>query len=140
MPEFDLVIRNGTVATAADTTQCDVAIKDGVVTALGRGLGPGEREIDATGKLVLPGGIDSHCHIEQRSSAGVVCADDFYSATVAAAFGGTTTVIPFAAQHHGQSLRQVRIYSVVVAGLDPAIHAQRHGRAGFRGCPEQVRA
>ena len=59
------------------------------------------------GKLVLPGGIDSHCHIEQRSSAGVVCADDFYSATVAAAFGGTTTVIPFAAQHRGQSLRQV---------------------------------
>ncbi len=58
-------------------------------------------------KLVLPGGIDSHCHIEQRSSAGIVCADDFYSATVAAAFGGTTTVIPFAAQHRGQSLRQV---------------------------------
>ena len=51
--------------------------------------------------------IDSHCHIEQRSSAGVVCADDFYSGTVAAAFGGTTTVIPFAAQHRGQSLRQV---------------------------------
>ena len=107
MPEYDLVIRNGTVATAADTTRCDVAIRDGVVTALGRGLGPGVREIDASAKLVLPGGIDSHCHIEQRSSAGVVCADDFYSATVAAAFGGTTTVIPFAAQHRGQSLRQV---------------------------------
>ena len=68
---------------------------------------PGTREIDASGRLVLPGGIDSHCHIEQRSSAGVVCADDFYSATVAAAFGGTTTVIPFAAQHRGQSLRRV---------------------------------
>ncbi len=107
MPEFDLVIRNGTVATAADTMECDVGIKDGVVVALGRGLGLGAREIDASGKLVLPGGIDSHCHIEQRSSAGVVCADDFYSATVAAAFGGTTTVIPFAAQHRGQSLRQV---------------------------------
>src|SRR6185437_11478354 len=49
----------------------------------------------------------SHCHIEQHSSAGVMCADDFYSATVAAAFGGTTTVIPFAAQHRGQSLRAV---------------------------------
>ena len=107
MPEFDLVIRNGTVATAADTMQCDLGIKDGVVVALGRGLGAGTREIDASAKLVLPGGIDSHCHIEQRSSAGVVCADDFYSATVAAAFGGTTTVIPFAAQHRGQSLRQV---------------------------------
>ena len=107
MSEFDLVIRNGTVVTAADTATCDIGIKDGIVAALGRSLVTGEREIDAGGKLVLPGGIDSHCHIEQRSSAGVVCADDFYSATVAAAFGGTTTVIPFAAQHRGQSLRQV---------------------------------
>jgi dihydropyrimidinase len=107
MSEFDLVIRNGTVATAADTASCDIGIKDGVITTLGKSLAPGAQEIDASGKLVLPGGIDSHCHIEQRSSAGVVCADDFYSATVAAAFGGTTTVIPFAAQHRGQSLRQV---------------------------------
>jgi len=95
------------VATAADTTACDIGIKDGVVAMLGKNLGLGAREIDASGRLVLPGGIDSHCHIEQRSSAGVVCADDFYSATVSAAFGGTTTVIPFAAQHRGQSLRQV---------------------------------
>src|SRR5262249_8811971 len=107
MTDYDLVIRNGTVATAADTVTCDIGIKDGLVATLGKHLGPGAREIDASGKLVLPGGIDSHCHIEQRSSAGVVCADDFYSATVAAAFGGTTTVIPFAAQHRGQSLRQV---------------------------------
>src|SRR5215467_348335 len=107
MSEFDLVIRGGTVATAADTIVCDVGIKDGVVATLGKNLAAGMREIDASGWLVLPGGIDSHCHIEQRSSAGVVCADDFYSATVSAAFGGTTTVIPFAAQHRGQSLRQV---------------------------------
>jgi dihydropyrimidinase len=107
MSDYDLVIRDGTVATAADTTACDVGIKDGLVATLGRNVAAGAREIDASGKLVLPGGIDSHCHIEQRSSAGVVCADDFYSATVAAAFGGTTTVIPFAAQHRGQSLRRV---------------------------------
>src|SRR5215203_1022677 len=107
MADYDLVIRNGTVATASDTTQCDIGVKDGVVATLGRGIGPGAREIDAAGKLVLPGAIDSHCHIEQRSSAGVMCADDFYSGTVSAAFGGTTTVIPFAAQHRGQSLRQV---------------------------------
>ena len=107
MSDFDLVIRRGRVATAADTTACDIGIKDGVVAMLGKNLGLGAREIDASGRLVLPGGIDSHCHIEQRSSAGVVCADDFYSATVSAAFGGTTTVIPFAAQHRGQSLRQV---------------------------------
>jgi len=107
MSDFDLVIRNGTVATAADTIACDIGIRGGVVATLGKNLAPGAREIDASGRLVLPGGIDSHCHIEQRSSAGIVCADDFYSATVSAAFGGTTTVIPFAAQHRGQSLRQV---------------------------------
>ncbi|MGC2200200.1 MAG: dihydropyrimidinase [Stellaceae bacterium] len=107
MADYDLVIRNGTVATAADTMICDIGVKDGIIATLGRNLGPGSREIDATGRYVLPGGIDSHCHIEQRSSAGVICADDFYSATVAAAFGGTTTVIPFAAQHRGQSLRRV---------------------------------
>src|SRR5689334_18857475 len=107
MSEYDLVIRGGTVATAADKTLCDVGIKDGAVAALGKNLGSGAREIDASGRFVLPGGIDSHCHIEQRSSAGVMTADDFYSGTVSAAFGGTTTVIPFAAQHRGQSLRQV---------------------------------
>src|SRR5580704_2590798 len=126
MSQYDLVIRNGTVATAADTTRCDVAVKDGVVVALGQGLAAGDRDIDASGRFVLPGGIDSHCHIEQRSSAGVVCADDFYSATVAAAFGGTTTVIPFAAQHRGQSLRQVvedyRQAALPKAVIDYAFH------------------
>ncbi|NIP46840.1 MAG: dihydropyrimidinase [Gammaproteobacteria bacterium] len=107
MPDFDIVIRNGTVVTAADTARCDVGIRDGRIAALADALSPGKREIDAGGKLVLPGGIDSHCHIEQLSSSGVVCADDFYSGSVSAAFGGTTTIIPFAAQHRGQSLRQV---------------------------------
>src|SRR5213082_438417 len=126
MADYDLVIRNGTVATAADTTQCDVAIKDGVVAMLGRGLAAGAREIDASGRLVLPGAIDSHGHIEQKSSAGVMCADDFYSATVSAAFGGTTTVIPFAAQHRGQSLRQaVKDYHALAEGrchIDVSFH------------------
>jgi dihydropyrimidinase len=126
MAEYDLVIRNGTVVTAADTQHCDVGIKDGAMATLGRGLGPGTREIDATGKLVLPGAIDSHCHIEQKSGFGVLCADDFYSGTVAAAFGGTTTIIPFAAQHRGQSLRQVvedyRQAALPKAVIDYAFH------------------
>jgi len=107
MADFDIVIRHGTVATAADVMSCDVGIRDGRIVALADKLAPGTRELDATGKLVLPGGIDSHCHIEQLSSSGVVCADDFYSGSVSAAFGGTTTIIPFAAQHRGQSLREV---------------------------------
>ena len=107
MAGYDLVIRGGTVVTAADTVRADVAGAGGRIVAVGSGLGPGAREIDATGRLVMPGGVDSHCHIEQMSASGIMCADDFHSATVSAAFGGTTTVIPFAAQHRGQSLRQV---------------------------------
>ena len=106
MPELDLVVNNGTVATAIDTFCCDVGIRDGKIVALADHLS-GTQSIDASGKLVLPGGIDSHCHIEQMSSSKVLCADDFYSGTISAAFGGTTTIIPFAAQHRGQSLRQV---------------------------------
>ena len=57
MSDYDLVIRDGTVATAADTTVCDVGIKDGIVAALGKGLAAGANEIEASGKLVLPGGM-----------------------------------------------------------------------------------
>lgn len=106
MPELDLVIKNGTVVTASDSFPADVGIRGDKVASIASEL-KGRREIDASGRLVLPGGIDSHCHIEQLSSSNVVCADDFYSGTVSAAFGGTTTIIPFAAQHRGQSLRQV---------------------------------
>src|SRR6202021_1108090 len=126
MAEYDLVIRNGTIVTAADTQHCDIGVKDGVVATLGRGLPAGAREIDAADRLVLPGAIDSHVHIEQQSSAGVMCADDFYSGTVAAAFGGNTTIIPFAAQHRGQSLRQVveayRAAAKPKAVIDYAFH------------------
>jgi dihydropyrimidinase len=107
MSQYDLVIRNGTVVTATDISRCDVGIKNGRIVALADALENAGRSIDASGKLVLPGGIDSHCHIEQKSSSGIMCADDFYSGSVSAAFGGTTTIIPFAAQHHGQSLREV---------------------------------
>lgn len=105
--KFDLVIRNGIVTTAAEQVQCDVGISGGKIAALGHGLERGSDEIDVSEKLVLPGGIDSHCHIEQMSSMGIMNADDFYSGTVSAAFGGTTTIISFAAQHRGQSLRKV---------------------------------
>ncbi len=107
MTDFDIVIRNADMATATDRMQGDIGIRDGRIVALAEKLGPGKTELDATGKLVLPGGIDSHCHIEQPSSSGVMTADDFYSGTVSAAFGGTTTVIPFAAQEKDKSLRQI---------------------------------
>ena len=109
MPQaaFDCVIRSGRVATAVDEFDADVGVKDGVIAAIGRNLGNGASEIDAKGRLVLPGGIDAHAHIEQLSAAGIVNADTFESATTAAAFGGTTTAICFAAQHRGGNLMKV---------------------------------
>ena len=100
---LDLVIRGGTVVTAEKTLRADVGIEGEKIARMGEGL-EGKSVIDASGKLVMPGGVDSHCHVEQLSSMGKMCADDFYSATVAAAFGGTTTIIPFAAQHRGNSI------------------------------------
>src|SRR5690349_22725695 len=106
-PAYDLIIRGGRVATTSDVFEADVAIAGETIAAIGRGLGPAKRELDARVRLVLPGGVDSHCHIEQLSAAGIVNADTFESATTSAAFGGTTTVIPFAAQHVGMKLPQV---------------------------------
>ncbi|ARP83593.1 dihydropyrimidinase [Bordetella genomosp. 8] len=105
--EFDLTIRNGRISTASDTFHADIGIRNGVIAAVAQNLAPGREDIDASGRWVLPGGIDSHCHVEQLSGMGVMCADDFYSATVSAAFGGTTTIIPFAAQHRGNAIPEV---------------------------------
>ena len=105
--DYDCVIRGGHVATATDDYDADIGIRDGKIAAIGARLGKAKTEIDARNRLVLPGGVDSHCHIEQLSAAGIMNADTFESATTSAAFGGTTTLIPFAAQHVGMSLRKV---------------------------------
>src|SRR5262249_48148159 len=106
MSDFDLVIANGTVATASDTFKADVGIRDGRIVALAGGLKGRSPTIDATDRLVLRGGIDSHVHVSQRSSPGIVMADDFETATRSAAFGGNTLVMPFCLQRKGESLRQ----------------------------------
>lgn len=105
MTELDLVIRNGMVATAADVMRCDIGVKDGRIVALATELPQADQEIDASDRLVLPGGVDGHCHMEQPMPDGVVMADDFFTATRSAACGGTTTVIPFACQIKGESLK-----------------------------------
>jgi dihydropyrimidinase len=104
---YDLVIRGGTIVSAQGTFVADLAVADGRVAALGRGLGGGAEEIDASGRLVMPGGVDTHCHIEQLSGAGLMNADTFESATRSAAFGGTTTTVSFAAQHPGMRIADV---------------------------------
>ncbi|MCG8446031.1 MAG: dihydropyrimidinase [Hyphomicrobiales bacterium] len=106
MSGFDTIVTGGTIVTASDTFQADIGISDGRIVAIAEGLESAGTVIDASGKLVLPGGIDSHVHISQPSGPGVVMADDFDSATRAAAFGGNTTVMPFCLQQKGQSLRE----------------------------------
>ncbi|AXI43990.1 dihydropyrimidinase [Sulfitobacter sp. SK011] len=126
MTDFDLVIRNGRIATASDDFTADIGISGGRIVTLGQHLRAGADEIDATGKLILPGGIDAHCHFDQPMSDGSEMADDFASGTRSAAFGGTTTVIPFACQQKGQSLRAaVDDYHARAAGkpvIDYAFH------------------
>jgi dihydropyrimidinase len=104
---FDTVIRNGTVVTAADTFAADVGISGGKISAMAAGL-PIEnagKVIDARGCSLFPGGIDVHTHLDMPFG-GTTSADDFETGTIAAAFGGTTTLIDFAIQYKGQSLRQ----------------------------------
>lgn len=109
MSGFDLVIANGTIVTASDTYQADIGIINGEISVIGRGLSQdaGAAEIiDAGGKLVLPGAIETHCHIEQESATGGMTSDDYYSGSVSAAFGGHSCFVPFAAQHRGMGIRE----------------------------------
>lgn len=123
-PVFDLVVRRARVATAADVFEADIGIRDGIVRQLGASLDEGAREIDAAGRVVTPGGVDAHCHLDQPMAPPVRMADDFDTGTRAAACGGTTTVIPFAAQEKGQSLRAaVEDYHARAAGKAHVDHA-----------------
>lgn len=103
---FDTVIRGGTVVTASDTYASDVGITSGRIAAIGAGL-PVEnagRVIEAAGRMLMPGGIDVHTHLDMPFG-GTTSSDDFETGTIAAAFGGTTTLIDFAIQYKGQTLR-----------------------------------
>ncbi len=98
------LIKGGTVVTAADIYQADVLIEDEKIVTIGHGL-VGDTTIDATGKYVIPGGIDVHTHLEMPFG-GTVSSDDFFTGHRAAAFGGTTMHIDFAIQPKGATLRE----------------------------------
>ncbi len=116
------LISGGTVVTAVDTYAADLAIEGGKITAIfAPGSGPPgtfDTTIDARGKLVLPGGIDAHTHLDMPFG-GTTSSDDFETGTLAAAYGGTTTIVDFAIQKKGDALR---------AGLD-TWHAKAEGKA-----------
>jgi dihydropyrimidinase len=121
------LIKGGTVVTAVDTYKADVWIEGGLIVgitrsgATGEGLVSGDIQvIDATGKFVMPGGIDAHTHMEMPFG-GTTASDDFETGTIAAAHGGTTTIVDFAIQTKGTALRQ---------GLD-SWHAKAEGKAAI---------
>ena len=100
------LIKNGNVVTAVDNYFADILIEDDKVAVIGRSLDmETDRTIDASGMLVIPGGIDPHTHME-LPFGGTFASDDFRTGTIAAAHGGTTTIIDFAVQYHGESLIQ----------------------------------
>jgi dihydropyrimidinase len=98
------LVRNGTVVTASDRYLADIYIDRGVITLIGQGLNlPADTVVDASGQLVMPGGIDVHTHLDMPFG-GTTSADDFETGTIAAAHGGTTTIVDFAIQSFGEGL------------------------------------
>ncbi len=116
---FDLVLRNAVLATASDTYRADLGVRHGRIAQIGLDLPAGRQDIDAGGRVVTPGGIDAHCHLDQPMAPPVRLADDFLTGTRSAACGGTTTIIPFAAQQKGATLQ---------AAIDD-YHRRAHGKA-----------
>lgn len=100
------LIKNGRIVTAVDDYEGDILIEDGKISVIGASLDiKADKTIDAKGRLVIPGGIDPHTHME-LPFGGTSASDDFETGTRAAAYGGTTTIIDFAVQYKGQSLAQ----------------------------------
>lgn len=116
---MSILIKNGRVITATDDYFADIFVEGESVAMIGKDLQvQADKTIDATGKLVIPGGVDSHTHLDMPFG-GTTSADDFESGTLAAAHGGTTTLIDFAIQTKGES---------TLKGLD-TWHAKAEGKA-----------
>ncbi len=103
MTEYDLVVRGGTVVTASDQFRADVGVRGGRIAALAEGL-RGERELDAGGLLVMPGGVDTHCHIEQLREGGGADEETWETGSRSALAGGTTSVVTFSMQFKGSAI------------------------------------
>ncbi len=100
---FDIVIKEGTIVTASDTYRADIGIKGEKIAEIGQDLS-GKETINAEGMLVFPGMIDGHTHMDMPFM-GTSSSDDFETGTIAAAFGGVTTIINFAIQEKGKTLK-----------------------------------
>lgn len=114
---FDLIIANGALVTPDGVLDAEIGVAGGIIAAVGNNLGSARQTIDARGGLVLPGGIDSHVHLDQITAPGLVMGDDFASGTLSAVWGGNTTVLPFCQQQPGEGLRAaLKAYHLRAAG------------------------
>ena len=102
---MDIILKNGTVVNAGSTVKADVGIEGGKIKQIGHDLGEAGRVVDCTGKYLFPGGVDVHTHCD-FTLMGMKTADDFHSATVAAAVGGVTSLIDYAFPEPGETLIQ----------------------------------
>ncbi|HCF56857.1 MAG TPA: dihydropyrimidinase, partial [Myxococcales bacterium] len=99
-------IVNGTLVTASETFPAELRMEDGRIAAVGCNLArPGDEVVDAGGLLVMPGGVDVHTHLD-LPSMGTVASDDFESGTLAAVFGGTTSIVDFVTPAKGKTLTE----------------------------------
>jgi dihydropyrimidinase len=106
-PIFDLAITNGTAVLPEGPARVNIGVQGGRIAWIGADAVKARRTVDAAARYVLPGGVDSHCHMDQQPWEGRSTADDFRSGTLSALCGGNTTVLPFAMQMRGQSLRAI---------------------------------
>lgn len=106
MMKFDLIVKNGKVITSTDEYDADIGIKNGKIMCISAGLDNADEIINAAGKLVMPGGIDIHTHIDAPLH-GTHTLDDWYQGTVSAAFGGVTCVVDYPMQEHDHSLKDI---------------------------------
>ena len=104
MNEFDLVIHGGLLVSDSGSQKADLGIQDGKIAAVGLNLS-GKEVLDASGLMVIPGGVDPHVHLNMPT-ATTITSEDWYSGTLAAAHGGTTTVLDFVEPLPGQSLQE----------------------------------
>ena len=106
MSLYETTIRGGTIVTADEVRRADIGIAGESIAAIEDELEPGIQDISASGLLVLPGGVDSHVHVDQPFSSGAEIADGFASGSASALAGGTTTILCFVMQPRGGSLRE----------------------------------
>ena len=138
---MDMILANGTIVTAHESYEADIGIEGGVIKQIGHGLGPAGRTVDCSGKILFPGGVDVHTHVEFELM-GQETADNFHSSTVAAACGGITTICDYAFPEPGQSLQDALVRwnqrgekSVIDFGLHPTIFQPgEHTLSEMRDC------